>query len=914
LPGNLLLVGMRLSPTFSRRLRWMNLPTGVLLALLQRTPVANVVQLADEAMASSPLGAILKSALAATAAFGALDTLAGATTLSTNIASPENATVNSAIQPVAFSVIGTASPAGSWQLTSTLPAGLTLIDPSTGGATLTAPGLLNTANPVLTGTPTAAGTFKITLVAWEFVNGTGVESPTYTYTLVIAANANAPAFSTEPQATVVNVGTSVTLTAAASGSPAYQWRKNGTAISGATSASFTIASPATTDTGTYDVVASNSSGSTASVAVSLTVVSPTAAPTFTVQPLPQSANQGVGVSFNATAVGAGTITYQWFKGTSQITGQTSASLALTNVQMGDQASYYVAATNANGTTNSSTVALTVSVPAGPVITVQPVSVTVAPGGSVSFSVTASNALNYQWYFNGSKIAGAIAATYSIPSVTNSAQGSYYVVVDNIVTMMDIYGDSSSTGAATNSNNANLIIASVAAPAFTTQPASQTVNAGATVTFTAAASGSPTYQWQKNQTNISGATNATYTITSAATTDSGNYTVLAMNGGGTVSSTTASLTVNAAAAAPSFTTQPTPQTIAPGTTVVFSAAATGATSYQWNLNTSPISGATSPRLLIANATSANAGNYTLTATNGSGPTTSSPAALAVTSTTAPGHLVNLSILSNITGSLTMGFVNGGTGTSGAEPLLIRADGPSLGAPPFNFPGILPDPTLQLVQQTGSITLATNAGWGTPASNITLVQTADAATGAFALVSTASLDSALVENLPSVGGGYSVVVSGKTGDGGNAITEVYDATSNYTATSTRLINLSCITTIPAGGALGVGFVLGGTTNKTLLVRVSGPTLASFGEGGTMTDPQMVVTPQSNGAIIIASNSGWNGDPVISAVAASIGAFAFTSLTSHDSAVVLTLPPGVPYTVEVSSASGGGGAVLVEIYEVP
>jgi len=499
-------------------------------------------------------------------------------------------------------------------------------------------------------------------------------------------------------------------------------------------------------------------------------------------------------------------------------------------------------------------------------------------------------------------------------VTNSAQGSYYVVVDNIVTMMDIYGDSSSTGAATNSNNANLIIASVAAPAFTTQPASQTVNAGATVTFTAAASGSPTYQWQKNQTNISGATNATYTITSAATTDSGNYTVLAMNGGGTVSSTTASLTVNAAAAAPSFTTQPTPQTIAPGTTVVFSAAATGATSYQWNLNTSPISGATSPRLLIANATSANAGNYTLTATNGSGPTTSSPAALAVTSTTAPGHLVNLSILSNITGSLTMGFVNGGTGTSGAEPLLIRADGPSLGAPPFNFPGILPDPTLQLVQQTGSITLATNAGWGTPASNITLVQTADAATGAFALVSTASLDSALVENLPSVGGGYSVVVSGKTGDGGNAITEVYDATSNYTATSTRLINLSCITTIPAGGALGVGFVLGGTTNKTLLVRVSGPTLASFGEGGTMTDPQMVVTPQSNGAIIIASNSGWNGDPVISAVAASIGAFTFTSLTSHDSAVVLTLPPGVPYTVEVSSASGGGGAVLVEIYEVP
>ena len=168
---------------------------------------------------------------------------------------------------------------------------------------------------------------------------------------------------------------------------------------------------------------------------------------------------------------------------------------------------------------------------------------------------------------------------------------------------------------------------------------------------------------------------------------------------------------------------------------------------------------------------------------------------------------------------------------------------------------------------------------------------------------------------VGGGYSVVVAGKTGDSGNAITEVYDATSNYTAASTRLINLSCITTIPAGGSLGVGFVLGGTTNKTLLVRVSGPTLATFGEGGTMADPQMVVTPESNGAVIVASNSGWGGDSVISAVAASVGAFPFTtSPTSHDSAVVLTLPPGTPYTVQVNSASGGGGNVLVEVYEVP
>jgi hypothetical protein len=441
-------------------------------------------------------------------------------------------------------------------------------------------------------------------------------------------------------------------------------------------------------------------------------------------------------------------------------------------------------------------------------------------------------------------------------------------------------------------------------------------------------GTTNYNWYFNGQPIDiSNTHYTYngpslTINDATTADAGTYGAVAVNAGGRIGSQTATLTVQGVTAAPVFTLQPVPVTAAlvpGGTTVVFSALATGATAYQWQLNNQNVTqadatGATTPRLLITGASPINAGAYTCIASNSLGSTPSTQATLTLTTTNAPGHLDNLSILSNITSSLTMGFVTGGAGTSGLESLLIRADGPSLGAPPFNYPGTMPDPTLTVVQQNTHTTLATNAGWGTPSSNIALVQTADAATGAFALVSTGSLDSALVESLAAVGGGYSVVVSGKSGDSGNAITEVYDVNPTYTATSTRLINLSCITTIPAGGALGVGFVLGGTTNKTLLIRVSGPTLATFGTPGTMADPQLVITPQSNGAIILASNAGWAGDPVISAVAASIGAFGFTSTTSLDSALVLTLPPAVPYTVEVTSVSGGGGAILVEIYEVP
>jgi sugar lactone lactonase YvrE len=83
-----------------------------------------------------------------------------------------------------------------------------------------------------------------------------------------------------------------------------------------------------------------------------------------------------------------------------------------------------------------------------------------------------------------------------------------------------------------------------APAITTQPASQTVVTGASVTFTAAASGTPapTYQWQLNGANISGATSASYIIASVATGNAGTYTMVATNSAGSATSSGAVLTV------------------------------------------------------------------------------------------------------------------------------------------------------------------------------------------------------------------------------------------------------------------------------------------------------------------------------------------------------------------------------------
>jgi len=364
--------------------------------------------------------------------------------------------------------------------------------------------------------------------------------------------------------------------------------------------------------------------------------------------------------------------------------------------------------------------------------------------------------------------------------------------------------------------------------------------------------------------------------------------------------------------PTISSQPVSQTVTSGGTVVFAVAAGGspAPTYQWQWDNVPLVGATNARLVLSGNTTV-AGNYTCTVVNDNASVTSSPAVLTITPTTNPGRLINLSILSNISTNLSMGFVMGGAGTSGNETLLIRAVGPSIGAGTvFNVSGILPDPMLTVVQQTNNTISFKNAGWG---ANQAAVMAADAATAAFPLTNPASADSALVLNLPSANGGYSATISGKSGDSGSALTEVYDDTSNYTAASTRLINLSCLTQIATGGTLDVGFVIGGSTAKTVLVRVAGPTLHTlYGIAGIMPDPQLQLSPLGTSTVLTA-NAGWGGDPQLAAAAAAVGAYTWPGSTSLDSAALITLEPG-PYTVQINSVSGLGGAVLVELYEVP
>ncbi len=506
--------------------------------------------------------------------------------------------------------------------------------------------------------------------------------------------------------------------------------------------------------------------------------------------------------------------------------------------------------------------------------------------------------------------GGISSTTPILSGTPTTAGNYTFT-------LQAFEFASLGGLASNTFNftVNVTAASTGgtAPSFTTQPQSAAATVGGTITLTAAASGSPapTYQWNKNGTPIVGATNATFVISSAQATDAGNYTVTITNSAGTTVSTAAVVTVSTSgtpAVAPSIVQAPLSQTVVAGATVAFNVTVSGTPTptYQWRKDGVAISGATKPSLILTGVSAANAGSYTVVATNSAGNVTSTAGTLALTSSPDFGHLTNLAIFSTLTAAVpdfTVATVIGGAGTVGKKPFLVRAVGPSLGQLGVN--GFVVDTNLELF--AGSTPAGSNNDWGGSAA----VAAAFTPVGAFPYVSATSKDSALY--LPTADpGSYSVKVSGVGGATGLVLAEIYDSTpaGTFTATTPRFQNVSVLKKIESAESLTVGFNIGGGTSRTVLIRAVGPTLGAFGVGGTMGDPQLKLY---SGQTVLSSNDDWGGDAAINAAFSAVGAFAFGDGASKDAVLVATLAPG-SYTAVVSGVNNSAGLALVEVYDVP
>ncbi len=529
--------------------------------------------------------------------------------------------------------------------------------------------------------PTVTTTTTVTMYGASISGGYGGSTGTGMLTITVNPPAVAPSITSQPGNQTVTAGQTATFSVSASGTAplSYQWRKNSATITGATSSSYTTPVTTTADSGsTFSVVVTNSAGSATSNNATLTVNAAAVAPSITSQPASQTVTAGQTATFTVSAAGTAPLSYQWRKNGTNITGATSNSYTTPVTTTADSGSTFsVVVSNSAGSATSNNATLTENAAAvAPSITSQPGNQTVTAGQMATFSVSAAGTapLSYQWRKNGSNITGATSNSYTTPATTTADSGSTFsVVVTN------------SAGSAP-SNNATLTVnAAAVAPSITSQPASQTVTAGQTATFTVSASGTApmSYQWRKNGSNITGATSTTYTTPATTTSDSGStFSIMVTNSAGSVTSNNAILNVNAAAVAPSITSQPANQTVTAGQTATFtvSTAGTAPMSYQWRKNGTTITGATASSYSTPATTMSDSGSgFSVMISNSAGSTTSNNATLTVNQaatiapsiTTQPvnqtvtvGQTATFSVLASGTAPLSYQWRKNGTNITGA----------------------------------------------------------------------------------------------------------------------------------------------------------------------------------------------------------------------------------------------------------
>ena len=337
-----------------------------------------------------------------------------------------------------------------------------------------------------------------------------------------------------------------------------------------------------------------------------------------------SVTAGQSATFSVKATGSN-LKYYWFKDGVIISGATSPTYTIAATTTASAGSYRVKIYTGTTLAYQSTVSLTVAEALS--ITSNPASVAVTEGQAASFKVTATgSSLKYQWYKDSVAISGATAATYSIAKTATTHAGGYQVKVTSGTTVKW-------------SSKATLTVAKpvVATVTITSQPKPLTVTAGQPASFAVTASGtSLQYQWYKNGTALSGATAATYALTSTTTSHAGTYQVRISSGTTVAWSANAALTVNAPVVeAPKLdivvSLPPVSASVFAGKSHTFNVAATGSGTlkYQWRKNGVPIANAVLPYLSIASLKLSDAGVYDVLITNTTGTLASKTASLDVT---------------------------------------------------------------------------------------------------------------------------------------------------------------------------------------------------------------------------------------------------------------------------------------------
>lgn len=563
------------------KIKFINITSILLAALLQAAPLLRTLVLNVQGLAPSSWGFVLKLGVGAVACLG-FDAVSKASSISI---SPPNAIVGVPYVGTVTYSGGHAGSVSSMSFGTCIGGGVAFVD----GLTIAYAGV-NTAT--VSGTPTAAGSFPFSIKVFDQSGcGTSGHTDTRSATLIVGAGTGgpvAPNLSAAPINTCAQVGSDVQLSGGASGNPIpeYQWWIGLTPIPGATNAVLNIPNVQLANAGVYTITASNSQTvgfpfSSLPKANCYLSVAVTGGTNFSALNFTNYAPAGVALTMFSYVTNVPTATnyYIWtYNGVNEISTSNTIPLTTTTVTPAKSGTYTVTfdSTNAGGAilfgqnydsywafgyppefTNSMPASTNVNAGANVTLSVAvrgTLNVYNATGGAGGYITNSGDPCAF-WYQDNNLVASqsyvqgptsgtaysnsAVAAVLTLNNVTSANAGNYTVVMTNF------------WGSVTSSPVALTVGGSANAPVITANPpAARSLLAGQNSALSVAATGTAplAYQWRGGGVNLAnggiygGVFTDTLTLTGATTNNSGNYTVVVTNTAGAITSSVSVVTI------------------------------------------------------------------------------------------------------------------------------------------------------------------------------------------------------------------------------------------------------------------------------------------------------------------------------------------------------------------------------------